>query len=427
MVKKRKKEKFAFKIRKLTKEDERRLYNKYKKTFKKNLEQEELKKAICLLFLDLIYIYFNNKKKKLYKLFFPVIMANFMELGSINSAIKEYKSNEKLYSESYTCRVLKQLGNEDSLEISRIFRKILFKILKQNKFKNKGFCVAIDITTKPFYGNKKLHMVKGAKRKSGTNFAIHYLTASIVEEGVRFNLLCFPISSTTLVDRKVKQMIAEIEKTIQIKLFYLDRGFANRNYCRIIKELRYKFIMPITKNDKLKDLKFQIKRGIKITDGEYIFLKIEYTFYEDKPIEYQETVNLLVLYEKRRNKKEVFFFITNICGLKSENYYLLIESYRYRFGIETNYRVDNIFSAFTTSVKAQVRYLLMQISLIAQDLWTLVNFLISDEKHRQPRERFKKKYSIISIVKARIKKLDFIWRPLITSVQFKRQMERILG
>src|SRR3989344_7742301 len=98
-------------------------------------------------------------------------------------------------------------------------------------------------------------MVKGTKRKAGTNFAMQYLTASIVEEGVRFNLLCFPISSTTLIDRKVKQIINEIEKIVSIKLFYLDRGFASRGYSRIIKSLGYKFIMPIIKNPKLKELK----------------------------------------------------------------------------------------------------------------------------------------------------------------------------
>ena len=163
---------FQFKIRSVSKEDEKHFYRKYKKAFRKNLKQEELTEKICLLFLDLVYLYFNNKKRKLYKLFFPVIMANFMELGSINSVIEEYKTKKKLYSESYTCRILRQIAEDDSLEISRIFRRILFKILKKNKFKNKGFNVAIDITAKPFYGNKKLHMVKGTKRKAGTNFAM---------------------------------------------------------------------------------------------------------------------------------------------------------------------------------------------------------------------------------------------------------------
>src|SRR3989344_4412193 len=209
--------KFKLKIRNVTKEDEKNLYKKYRKIFKKNLKQKDLTDAICLLFLDLIYVYFNNPKRKLHKLFFPVIMANFMELGSINSVIKEYRIKKKLYSESYTCRILKQLNEDDSLEISRIFRKILFRILKKNGFKNKGYCIAIDITIKPFYGNNKFLMVKGTNKKAGTNFGIHYLTASIVEEGARFNLLCFPINALTSVQRKVNEMISEIEKIVNIK------------------------------------------------------------------------------------------------------------------------------------------------------------------------------------------------------------------
>lgn len=420
---------FQLKRRSVIKEDEKNLYKKYKKIFKKNLKQNDLTDVICLLLLDLIYVYFDNKKRKLYKLFFPVIMANFMELGSINSVIKEYRIKKKLYSESYTCRILKQLDESDSLEISRIFRRILFKILKKIGFKNKGFIIAVDITAKPFYGNKKLHMVKGTKRKAGTNFAMQYLTASIVEEGVRFNLLCFPISSTTLIDRKVKQMISEIEKIVSIKLFYLDRGFASRGYSRIIKSSGYKFIMPITKNHKLKELKLSIKAQSDISDDEYTLSELEYIFYENEPVEYQEKIKLLALYEKKNNNKDkkVFFFITNIYGLSSENYYLLIESYRYRFGIETNYRVDNIFSALTSSVIASVRYLLMQVSLIAQDLWTFVNFILHSEEKRQPREFLKRDYSIRNIIFARVTSIGFIWRPLITAVQFKRQMERLFG
>src|SRR3989344_3037431 len=423
MAKKRKRKKFRLKERNVTKEDEKNLYRKYKKAFKKNLGQEELTNTICFLFLDLIYIYFDNKRRKLYKLFFPVIMANFMELGSINSVIKEYKTKKKLYSESYTCRILRQMDKNDSLEISRIFRKILFKILKQKGFKNKGYCIAIDITVKPFYGNKKFLMVKGTNKKAGTNFGIHYLTASIVEEGVRFNLLCFPINALTSVPRKVNEMISEIEKIVRIKIIYLDRAFGNKTYCRMLKLSKYKFITPITKNGKLRDIEFQIKKQSKISKNIYSLSELNYTFYEDKPKEYQENIKLLALHEKDK----IFFFITNINNFNGEEYYSLIESYRYRFGIETNYRVDNIFSALTSSVIASVRYLLIQISLIAQNLWALINFLISDNEHRQPREKFKRNYSVLDVIKARTKKLNFIWRPMITAVQFKRVMERFLS
>lgn len=412
---------FQLKKRSITKEKEKLVYRKYSKLLKK--KDIDINKVICELFLSLIYLYFDNSKRKLYKLFFPVIMANFIELGSINSVINEYKKKKNLYSESYTCRILKQLDENDSLEISRIFRKILFKILKKNGFKNNGCCIAIDITVKPFYGNKKFLMVKGTKNKAGTNFAIHYLTASIIEEGVRFNLLCIPINALTSIPKKVKEMISEIEKIVKIKVLYLDRAFGNRNYCRILKLSRYRFITPITKNDKLKDLEFQIKKQSKISKNIYTLSELDYTFYEDKPKEYQESIKLLALHEHDK----IFFFITNINNFNLEEYYSLIESYRYRFGIETNYRVDNIFSALTSSVIASIRYLLMQISLITQDLWTLINFLIFDKKHRQPREEFKRNYSVLAIIKARTKQLNFIWRPAITAVQFKRRITKIFG
>lgn len=414
---------FQLKRSNISKEDKKSLYRKYKKIFKKNLKQKDLRDAICLLFLDLIYVYFDNKKRKLYKLFFPAIMANFMELGSINSVIEEYRLKKKLYSESYTCRILKQLDENDSLEISRIFRKILFKLLKQNGFKNKGYCIAIDITAKPFYGNKNLFMVKGTKRKDGTNFAIQYLTASIVEEGVRFNLLCIPINALALVERKVNELLCEVRKIISIKLLFLDRWFGNKKYCRVIRALNHKFIMPITKNRKLKELEMSIKEQCKIKDNEYFVIESEYLFSEGRSKEYVEKVRLFAIYED----KHVFYFITNIWNISLRDCYLLADCYGYRFGIETNYRVDNIFSALTSSVIPSVRYLLMQVSLIAQDLWTFFNFLIIEDKYKQPREKFKGNYSVFSIVKARTKKLNFIWRPIITAVQFKREMERFLG
>lgn len=412
---------FQLKARSVLKEEEKKLCIKYARLLRKN--NKDTIKIICSLFLELIYLYFNNKKRKLYKIFFPVIMANLIEQGSINSVIEEYKNKKRLYSESYTCRILKQLDEETGLGISRIFRRILFKILKRIGLKNKGYCVAIDITAKPFYGNKNLCMAKGTKKKAGTNFAMQYLTASIVEEGVRFNLLCFPISSLTLVDKKIHEMILEIERTISIKILYLDRAFANKKYCKIIKLLKYKFVMPITRNRKLREIEFSIENQSFIDDESYTLSELDYTFYEKESKEYQEDVKLLALHEDNK----VFFFITNIYNLKGGNYYDLIESYRYRFGIETNYRVDNIFCALTSSIVASVRYLLMQISLIVQDLWTLVNFLLHEEKKRQPREFYKRNYSVKDIILSRIKLLNFIWRPIMTAVQFKRKMEKTIG
>lgn len=411
---------FEFQVRGISKENVKKLYKGYWKLFKKSDKPIEV---VCKLFLKLIYLYFENDKKKLYKLFFPVIMANFMENGSIHSATEEYRRSKELYSWSYTYRILGQLDMDTGLEISRIFRKIMFKILKKTGFKNKGYCVAIDITAKPFYGNKNLLMVKGHKKTAGTHYTIQYLTASIIEEGVRFNLLCFPIHSLISVTKKFEELVREIRQMVPIKLIFLDRGFGNKKYCNVLKMLKHKFIMPITRNQKLKELELCMTEQSNVSEDEFDIVTLDYIFSENRPKEYQVKVKLIIIHDK----EGIVFFITNMYKLDMEDYYRLTQVYKYRYGIETNYRVDNIFSPLTSSIKASARYLLMQISLIAQDLWTFVNFLVHDKDKKQPREEFKGDYSIIDIVKARIKYLGFVWRPLITAVQFKGRVNKILG
>ncbi len=409
---------FEFKVRSISKPEVRNLYKKYAKLFKRKDKPIEV---VCALFLEIIYNYFDNDNEKLYKLFFPPIMANFIEKGSVHSVVKEHRETKNLYSWSYTYRILNTLDHDTGLELSRVYRKIMFKILKKIGFANKGYSVAIDITAKPFYGNKNLLMVKGCKRKASTNYAIQYLTASIIEEGVRFNLLCFPINSLDLVHRKVEALVKEVKKMVPVKLLFLDKAFANKKYSRLLKLLKHKFIMPITKNKKLKELALCMKSQSNRKQDEYAIAATDYIFSEDRPKEYQVKVNLIILYDE----EEPVFFITNIYKLSLQDYYDLTQAYRYRFGIETGYRVDNQFSPFTCSIKASLRYLLMQISLIAQDLWTLVNFLIHKEDKKQPREKFKGNYSVIDIVKARIKDLGFVWRPIITAVSFKRRIANI--
>lgn len=413
---------FKFQVRGISKLEIQKLYKKYYKLFKKSDKPTEI---LCELFLELIYLYFDNDEEKLYKLFFPVIMANFIEKGSIHSVIEEYREGKNLYSWSYTYRILNRLDSNIGLEIGRIFRKIMFKILKKVGFKNKGYCVAIDITAKPFYGDKNLFMVKGGKRKAGTSYSIQYLTASIIEEGVRFNLLCFPIPSLCSTARKFEALVREISRMIPIKLLFLDRAFGNKEYIKILKHLRHKFIMPITRNNKLKELELCMKKQFSPKKGkdERDVIVMNYIFSEDRAKEYQVNVVLIIVHDR----DGAFFFITNMHNLNMDEYCNLITVYRYRFGIETNYRMDNIFSPFTCSIKTTLRYLLMQTSLIVQDLWTFFNFLIHKEEEKQPREKFKASYSITDIIKARTKDLDFVWRPMITAVQFKRRIEKVLG
>jgi len=410
---------FKLKSRGVSKKQMNALAVKYGR--KSNKQNADLVKIMINLYIEFIYLYFDNPRRKLKKIFFPVIMANLIEKGSINSVIDEFRDERKLFSHSYTMRILNQLDENEALEMNQLFRKIILKILKRKNFSNKGFIVAVDVTIKPFYGNHKLSMAKGCKNKDGTNQGLHYLSASIVEEGVRFNLMCVPISSLCNINRRVEYLINEIKKDINISLIFLDRAFGNSIYSKIINDLGLKFCTPFTKNDKLKEIEMCIKSQFSVEKEEYNLFILDYVFYENRPKEYQEKTRLVILHEDDC----VHFFMTNIKGISMKDYYNLVAAYRYRWGIETNYRMDNIFTPTTSSIKSQIRYLLMQVSLIFEDLWTLLNYFLHNENKRQPREKFKGDYSLVSVIKSRIKDIGFIWRPIITAIQFKRKLERI--
>ena len=74
---------FEFRPRGITKQNKKELRFKNQRAFKR--KDKDLLELTSTLFLDLIYLYFDNPKEKLHKLFFPVIMANCMEKGSIHS------------------------------------------------------------------------------------------------------------------------------------------------------------------------------------------------------------------------------------------------------------------------------------------------------------------------------------------------------
>ena len=104
---------------------------------------------------------------------------------------------------------------------------------------------------------------------------------------------------------------------IPIKLLFLDRGFGNKKYTKILKFLKHKFIMPITRNHKLKELELCIKEQTVLAKDEHYIVILDYVFSEDRSKEYRENVKLIILH----NKDGIFFFITNMHNLSMKDAY----------------------------------------------------------------------------------------------------------
>ncbi|MEA3378154.1 MAG: transposase, partial [Nanoarchaeota archaeon] len=217
--------------------------------------------------------------------------------------------------------------------------------------------IAIDYHEKPFYGDKKIREVVGCKRKAGTNYAYKYITASIVEEGVRFNLGCLPVTQFDLEEDLLRTLISKCRKYVEIGVVLLDRGFNSiEDYKLLGEELRLKFIMPQTKNSKLQ--KMLESKELKV------YSQFEYIFNEHRAKEYHYKARMFYI---TNEKGEKYAFVTNIHTINEELLKLIVQAYDKRWGIETGYRVKHDFLCKTTSKSFSVRTFFAQLAFLLQD------------------------------------------------------------
>lgn len=195
-----------------------------------------------------------------------------------------------------------------------------------------------------------------------------------------------------------------------IGLVLLDRGFNGAEIFEIIRDERTKYVMPLIKYSKVKELCNAVAKEVDV---------VEYIFYENRAIEAQTKVKVIV--DKR---EETHYFVTNIQEETKTTLTLIIKAYRKRWGIETGYRVADEFYAMTTSIKFSIRCFMNLLSFLLQDLWTLRNFIETGKTRlQQPRSKFLKGCkTLIRFIRKSVKKLNFYYRPLLEAELFREDL-----
>ena len=360
-----------------------------------------------MYFVNLYYPDNLDAKKTL----LPVAYASCMGI-TISMAVKQLKRKEYTVHSNKT--VLDTLANFPAIDVEKMTskaREVVMKVARKYGFKQRRTIVSIDFHDKPFYGDHELKEVVGTQHKLGTNYAYRYATICICEEGIRFNLATVAVTQLDLRKNVVLHLIKEARKYVHIGEVLLDRGLNDTDIIDLLKEdVRVHYTMPLTENKKVKRISKDMK-GI---------VTMSYTFYEDKPIEYQTTVKLIV--DKR--EKETYYFITNIADNSKTALLLIMEAYRRRWGIETGYRVADEFYAWTTSKKFFIRCFLGLLSFLLQDLWILQNFVAQKgTPFQQARSKMLKGCrKIVQFLKKSIQELSFYWRPSLEAELFREDI-----
>jgi IS4 transposase len=218
--------------------------------------------------------------------------------------------------------------------------------------------VAVDFTDIEWYGEELPFIVRG-KAKNGTDRFIRFATIGIVEDGKRFTLKVLPVTPLSCKEKVVTELLAFVQKLVSIRVVLLDRGFYSNEVIKEIKKAEHRFVMPVKKCDKVKQL-----------------MK---TVYKNGPQKYEmskgSTYTLVVVKDEDAGK--LLPYATNLDGVQP---IVIHELYEHRFGIETQYRVKNQFLGRTCSKQYSMRYAFFVLAVTLYNLWILLNIL---ERGRQ--------------------------------------------
>jgi putative transposase len=384
----------------------KRLVFRFIKTFRK----KSFADAVIWFIMYFVKLYYpGNVDAK--KTLLPAAYASCRGI-TISMAVKELK--RKGYEVHSNKTVLNTLANFPAFSVEKMTvkaREIVIRVARKYGLTKRRTIVSIDFHDKPFYGDHELKEVVGTKHKLGTNYAYRYATICICEEGMRFNLATVAVTQLNSRKAVVLNLIKEAKKYVKIGEVLLDRGFNDTDIIDLLKEeIEARYTMPLTENKKVKRISADMK----------CIVTMPYTFYENRPKEYQTTVKLIV--DKR--EKEAHYFITNIAGENKTALLLIIEAYRKRWGIETGYRVADEFYAWTTSKKFFIRCFLGLLSFLMQDLWVLQNFIgQKGTPFQQARSKLLKGCrKILQFLKKSVQELSFYWRPEIEAELFREDI-----
>lgn len=226
--------------------------------------------------------------------------------------------------------------------------------------------VAIDFHDEPFYGKGAgLREVtcSGQAKKGSTHF-IRIASAYVIWRQVRLTLaLRYVLPDENALDI-LKILLIRLQELGfgQIRVLYLDKGFASTKIINYLKERKQPAIIacPIRGKDGGTRALCQGRKSYRthytFTDGTPATLALKATLVPDK--------------SGKRRRKWLAFIVIELDWLPEKIHHV----YRRRFGIECSYRLLRRVRAMTTSRNPAVRFFLLAVGMILVNAWVFLRW-----------------------------------------------------
>ena len=281
----------------------------------------------------------------------------FLESAAYNS----YLENVSNKTDTIHLRI------KDSL-ISMIEQAYLnyIKIISNNiSLSEKKVILAFDYTDEDFYGNVQGFDIHGWTGKDGITGKFKFLTCSIISDDIpqKIPLISVPIMIGHYKSHVIEYCLSLIKPLIgEIQLILFDRGFYDKDLMFELERIKFPYLIFVPKHKDKKEILYPMKIGEQVA----IYNNFEVNKNKSKYPGENILVFLKQIYDPKSEKNYDWVFATNTEEVLLEN---IIITYKKRWRIETQFRVQDEARIKCKSKEMKVRFFFFLFEQMLQTIW----------------------------------------------------------
>ena len=225
--------------------------------------------------------------------------------------------------------------------------------------------IAFDYTHEDFYGNRDTLWIHGWTGEHGVTGKFSYLTASIVNRDLRLPIISIPSPMGNDMPSEIAAMLDFLGQLFgHVDLLLFDRGFHSKELIMKLNDLEMNYLIFVPKNPQVKE------EFTRMNQSEKKIILHEFYVYRDgrKVSDSMHLAFLKQIYDHRTEEYYDWCFATNVPDIDLDH---IIAKYKFRWRIETMFRVQDECRIKTKSKDIRVRYFLSSYEQLVESIWYL--------------------------------------------------------
>src|SRR3989339_1198910 len=233
------------------------------------------------------------------------------------------------------------------------------------KLTEKEVILAFDYTDEDFYGDVQGFDIHGWTGKDAVTGHFKFITCSIISDDIpeKIPLISIPIRLGHYKSSVILHCLSMIKKYVgKINLIMFDRGFYDKDLMYELTKIEYPYLIFVPKHKDKKEILYPMKIE------EQVAIYNEFTVNKNQSKYPGENILIFLkqIYDKRSDKKYDWVFATNVEEVLLEN---LVVTYKKRWRIETQFRVQDEARIKCKSVEMNIRYFIFLFEQMLQAQW----------------------------------------------------------